>query len=50
MGVLGRLSFIFICFEHLNLEGMIGALVEVDERSTWDQLRGYACLFLNGGE
>lgn len=24
--------------------------MEVDERSTWDELRGYPCLFLNGGE
>jgi len=48
--VLNRLPFVFIGFEHLNLEGMIGAFVEVNKRSTRDQLCGYACLFLNGGE
>jgi len=50
MDVLNRPPFVFIGFEHLNLEGMVGAFVEVNKRSTWDQLRGYACLFLNGGE
>jgi len=50
MDVLDRLSVVFVGLEHLNLEGMIGAFVEVDERSARDQLRGYPCLFLNEGE
>jgi len=50
MDVLDWLSFVFVGSEHLNLEGMIGAFVKVDECSTWDQLCGYTSLFLNGDE
>ena len=50
MDVLDRLSFVFVGFEHLDLSGVITAVVEVDEHPAWDQLRGYSCLFLNGGE
>lgn len=34
MNVLSRLSFVIVSFEHLDLESVIGALVEVEERST----------------
>jgi len=47
MDVLDRLSVVFVGLKHLNLEGVIGAFVEVEERSAGDQLRGYSCLFLN---
>ena len=50
MDVLDRLSFVFVGFENFDLEGMVGAFVQVDKRSTLDQLRAYACLFLCGGE
>jgi hypothetical protein len=50
MDVLDWLSFVFVGFEHLNLEGMVGAFVYVEKRSTSDQLRTYARLFLCGGE
>lgn len=45
--ILDWLSFVFVGFEHLNLEGVIRPFVEVDERATWGQIRGYSCLFLN---
>ena len=48
--VLDWLPVVFVGLEHLNLEGMIGAFVEVQERSALDQLRGYSCLFLAQGE
>jgi len=50
MNVLDRLPVVFVGLEHLNLEGMIGPFMEVEERSALDQLRGYSCLFLTDGE
>ena len=47
---LNRLSFVFFGPEHLNLEGMIGAFMQVEKRSARDQLCSYASLFLHRGE
>ena len=48
--VLDWLSFIIVSFEHFNLESVIGALLEVKDSSTWDQVRTDPCFFLSRGK
>lgn len=50
MDVLDWLSFVIIGSEDLDLESMVGAFAEIENYSTWDQLRPDPCFFLNGSE
>jgi hypothetical protein len=47
MDVLDWLSFVIASFEHFNVECVVVAFQEVDDSSTWDQVRTDPRFFLN---